>query len=141
MHTKPSAVVPLQNSESRALWPSILRYIQSNNEAGLPVIVEGVGVLPELLAQSELKDYHCVFIGNTSNEHVHQIRASAHRDPNDWMHYLSDEAIDAFGKFSQAFSEYVKLEAGRYDMPYIEVLDNDYDQAMKQALQSLRNGQ
>lgn len=126
-------VVEQQNDESKIVWKSVQNFINSNLEDGFDVLVEGVAILPELVKQADF-DYSAVFLGNQSDEHFRTILNSARGNPNDWLHKLDDETIQAYCCFGQQFSKYIENEAKKNDLPYIETSDTEFNQSMDLAL-------
>lgn len=130
----PERVVAEQNSESFVVWKSVVDYIESVTSDGADIVIEGVAVLPELLMQSKLEGYHCVFIGNSSVGHTARILRAARHNEYDWLHDVPDDIVKAFGQFSQKFSEYLRGETEKYNLPYVEIDDEHYEQSLERAL-------
>jgi 2-phosphoglycerate kinase len=129
-------LVDTQNKESAIVWKSVNNFVKSNLEDGFDILIEGIAILPEFLDQIDY-DYSAVFLGNQSDEHVETMIESAENNTNDWMHELEEETIRAFGVFNQSFSRFISGEASKYQMPYIEVHDSDFDEEIKNALNFL----
>jgi 2-phosphoglycerate kinase len=138
LKSNPLDVVDVQNKESAVVWRSVVNFINSNLEDGFDVLIEGIAVLPELVAQLEC-EYSAIFLGNQSEQHFQTILNSARSNENDWMHDLEDETIEAFATFNQAFSKYIEQEASNHGMTYVEVRDDNFDTDMNTALNSLLN--
>lgn len=136
LRSNPSDVINIQNKESAIVWRSVVDFIHSNLADGVDVLIEGIAVLPELVAQLDC-DYSVVFLGNQSDEHFETIRRTARSNEHDWMHNLEDETIKAFAVFNQTFSKYIAEQAEKYHMPYVEVHDDSFETAMTTALDTL----
>lgn len=136
LRTHPMDVVTVQNAESAIVWKSVNDFIQSNIDDGFDVLIEGIAVLPELVSQLKC-DYRVVFIGNKSDEHYQTILKSARANPNDWMHKLEDETIEAFAIFNQTFSSFIEQEAAKYHLPYVEIHDDNFEADIDVALKLL----
>ena len=136
LKSNPTDVVEVQNKESAIIWRSVANFINSNLEDGFAVLIEGIAVLPELVAQLEC-DYSAIFLGNQSEQHFKTILNSARSNENDWMHDLEDETIEAFAVFNQTFSKHIEKEANDHSMTYIEVHDDNFDADMDAALKIL----
>jgi len=136
LKSNPTDVVEVQNKESAIIWRSVANFINSNLEDGFDVLIEGIAVLPELVAQLEC-DYSAIFLGNQSEQHFKTILNSARSNENDWMHDLEDETIEAFAVFNQTFSKHIEKEANDHSMTYIEVHDDNFDADMDAALKIL----
>ncbi len=135
----PQEIIDIQNKESLIVWKSVDDFVRSNLEDGFDVLIEGIAILPSLLSQVDY-DYNAVFLGNQSTSHYNTILKSACQNKNDWMHTLEDETIEAFSIFNTSFSFYIAEEARQYNMSYIEVGDDtfndDIDRALKLLLES-----
>jgi 2-phosphoglycerate kinase len=138
LQTHPTDVVVDQNAESAIVWRSVNDFIQSNIEDGFDILIEGVAVLPEYVSQLTC-DYRVVFVGDKSNGHYETMLKSARANPNDWMHGLTDETIEAFATFTRSFSSFIEDEANKYGLPYVEVHDETFDTDMDTALKILRD--
>jgi len=136
LRTNPLDMVAAQNKESVVVWKSVVNFINSNLEDGFDVLIEGIAVLPELVAQLQC-DYSVIFLGNQSEEHYQTILHSARSNKHDWMHDLEDETIEAFAIFNQVFSRYVAEKANEHSMTYIEVRDSNFNEDMNTALKML----
>lgn len=136
LRRNPKKGVQLQNDESAVIWPSIEGLIASYLADGQDVLVEGVEILPSNLAKVHYP-YKVVFLGNTSVEHTNAIAEQAHTQPHDWMHRYAASSIDAWAGLVRSFSEYIKVEAEKYSMPYVEMYDKNFQQSLQEAEQAL----
>lgn len=128
----PKEGIRLQNDESAIIWPSINEIVSSYLADGQDVLVEGVEILPSALAEVHYP-YKAIFLGNTSLEHTNTIAKQAHARSHDWMHRYADSSIDAWAGLVRSFSEYIKTEAEKYDMPYVEMHDKDFQESLIKA--------
>ncbi len=135
----PQAGIELQNDESAIVWPSVNELILSHLADGQDILVEGVEILPQLVAGVPY-DYRAVFLGNTSKQHVQAVTAQAHGNPHDWMHHYAKGSVEAWAGLVQSFSAYIKAEAAAHQLPYIETRDDDFEQSLAEAQQSLFQG-
>lgn len=132
----PMNSIIIQNKESEVVWRSVNNFVKSNLLDGFDILIEGIAVLPVFLSQVDY-DYKAVFLGNQSDKHFETILSSARRNPNDWMHGLEDETINAFSVFNQAFGRYIEQESGKYGLSYIEMHDKSFDDDINLALNIL----
>lgn len=130
-HTEnPEIMLEDQNKESAAFWSSIESFCNTFCEDSAIHIVEGVALLPYLVARMEHKPTHIVYIGNTNADHIKSMIEFGQKFPEqDWMAAMnySKERIEIMAKFVSAMSQYFKLEAEKYNLPYFEISDNDFE--------------
>jgi len=124
------------NKESAIVWQSVNDFVKSNLEDNLDVLIEGVAVLPEFLSKVDY-EYKAVILGNQSDQHVQTMIDSARKNPNDWMHNLEDETIEAFAVYHQKFSKFIQTEATKYNMSYVEVHEDSFEKDIFSALSIL----
>ena len=139
---RPEEVVEIQNRASVALWPSIVSFCNSFVEDSAIHIVEGVSLLPSLIADMKNRPSHIVFIGNTSSKHIREMLAFGQQNPEqDWMTSMgySKERFEAMAKFVKKMSEYFKVEAEKYNFPYYELDDDNFDQSLNVIIGSLNS--
>lgn len=138
----PEMVVRDQVEESKAIWRSVVSFCNIFCEDSATHIVEGVAILPELVASMEHKPEHIVFVGNTSDQHVEAMLEYGKKFPEQcWMASLgySEDRVRAFANYVQHLSIYFKSEAEKYNYPYIELDDCNYELSLDQAIQRVRS--
>ncbi len=113
--------IDYQIEESLAVWRAVKPFVLREQDEGRDLVVEGVAVLPELVAQLEGVGYRVVFVGNQSHKQQENIKRAANANEHDWMRRASDEYIDAFAAFVVAMSRYIEKEARRYGFEYFEM--------------------
>jgi 2-phosphoglycerate kinase len=136
----PEKVIEYQNRESTALWPSIVSFCNSFCEDNAVHIVEGVALLPSLVAQMKDKPKHIFYVGNTSERHVQSMLDFAKKFPQwDWMggSGYSDEKIRSMANFVREMSVYFKTEAEQYGFPYYEIADDDFDGSLAKIIDTM----
>lgn len=141
---RPEEVVDIQNRESKAIWPSIVSFCNSFSEDSALHVVEGVALLPSLVAEMKHKPKHVVFVGNTSVTHLEAMLKYAKEFPEqDWMASMgySEEKFKGMASFIQAMSGYFKREAEKYGFPYYEIDDVDFESSMEKVIVDLLKGQ
>lgn len=121
MVENPTRRIDYQRQESTAVWRAVAPFVLREQEEGRDLVVEGVAVLPELVAQLEGIDYRVVFVGNQGCKQKEHIKRSATENEHDWMRHASDEYIAAFATFVATMSSYIEKEAGRCLFEYIEM--------------------
>jgi 2-phosphoglycerate kinase len=119
MRESPARRVEIQLEESRAVWPAVAAFIESESDERRDVVIEGVAVLPELVQRLSCTDVRAVFVGNQDPQHRENIKRSAQAHPHDWMRSASDSYIDAFATFVAEMSRHIEAEAHRFDLPYL----------------------
>lgn len=132
----PEQVVQDQNAESRAFWKSIVSFCNTFAEDNVNHIVEGVALLPELVASMEHRPQHIVYVGNTSDDHrVAMWEYSLAHPEQDWMAAMGygEARVRALAVFVQQMSHYFKREAEKYGLPYIEMEDTDFSGSLTRA--------
>ena len=132
----PRKGIRLQNDESSIVWPSVRRLVETHLEDGQDILVEGVEILPEYLEKLPFK-FKVVFLGNTSKHHSNAIAAQAHANTHDWMHKYTNSSIEGWAELVWAFSENIKHEAKKYNMPFVETHDDNFEAALLEAEQLL----
>jgi len=126
-----------QIRESTAVWQAVEPFILREQEEKRDVVVEGVAVLPELVAQLEGVEYRAVFVGNQSHTLKENIRRSAEENPQDWMRLASDEYVVAFAACVDQMSAYIEREAFAFGFNYIEMGKSPFEDALGQAAAAL----
>jgi 2-phosphoglycerate kinase len=121
MVENPSKRIDYQIQESTAVWRAVEPFILREQDEGRDLVVEGVAVLPELVARLESIDYRVVFVGNQGHRQKENIQRSAKENEHDWMRHASDEYVAAFAEFVAAMSSYIEKEARRCRFEYIEM--------------------
>lgn len=132
----PEQVVQDQNAESRAFWNSVVSFCNTFAEDNVPHIVEGVALLPELVARMDHAPQHIVYIGNTSDRHCCTMWEHVQAHPEqDWMAVMGygEARVRALAVFVQQMSRYFKREAEKYGLPYIEMEDDDFAGSLARA--------
>ena len=121
MTSNPGEFVNYCIAESRVIWRAAIAFIAKEQEEGRDVLIEGVAVLPELVAQLQNIDYRVVFIGNRGSAHKDNIRRSAKENCHDWMGSMSDDYIEAFATVVRHMSVFMEEEAKRFGFRYLEL--------------------
>jgi 2-phosphoglycerate kinase len=125
----PEIVVDDQIKEAIALWPSVVGFCNNFSEDHAKHIVEGVHLLPELVARMEHKPAHIVYVGNTNPNHIKSmVEYSSNNPVVDWMASLGygEKKIEIIAGFVKRMSEYFKTEAEKYGLSYFEMSDDDF---------------
>lgn len=121
MVENPTKRIDYQRQESTAVWRAVEPFILREQDEGRDLVVEGVAVLPELVAQLEDVDSRVVFVGNQGHKQKENIKRSAKENEHDWMRHASDEYIAAFATFVATMSSYIEKEAHKCRFEYIEM--------------------
>jgi 2-phosphoglycerate kinase len=137
MVEKTSRRIDYQIEEGQATWRAVAPFIRREEEEGRDVLVEGVAVLPELVAQLEDADYRAVFVGNQGEDQEENIRRSATEDERDWMRGASEDYIHAFAVFVKQMSHSIEKEAHEHGLAYIEMSEMPFSDAVDEVAHSL----
>jgi len=137
MEENPARRIEYQIKESEAVWRAVEPFVSREQDEGRDLVVEGVAVLPELVARLKGVDYRVVFVGNQGHRQRENINRSVKQNEHDWMRHASDEYIDAFAAFVVAMSSYIEKEASRYEFEYIEMNGRPFDDAVADVVASL----
>ncbi len=137
----PEVVVAYQNRESEALWPSIVSFCNSFCEDNALHIVEGVALLPSLVAKMKNKPAQIIYVGNTSESHREAMAEYAKKFPEqDWMAAMgySSEKITGMANSVRAMSLYFKHEAEKHGFPYYEISDSDFEGSLAKIIEAIQ---
>lgn len=121
MEKNPAARIDCQIEESKATWRAVVPFVLREREEGRSLVVEGVAVLPELVAKLEGIECRAVFLGNRGLTHKENIKRGAIEREYDWMRQASDEDIHAVAAFGAQWSSYIEKEARRCGFDYVEM--------------------
>jgi len=132
----PQQTLKEQNKQSKAYWKVLQKYIESYDEDGIDLILEGVAILPEFVKSLSVET-RCVFLGNTSEEHLQTIKAYAKANAHDWMHAYSEHELENAAEFFQVMSTFMKDQAGMHNLLYVEMEDSDFDKKLREAAKYL----
>ncbi|MGH7175028.1 MAG: hypothetical protein ACREGR_01565, partial [Minisyncoccia bacterium] len=136
----PEEIVEIQNRESRALWPSVISFCNTFAEDGEKHIIEGVGLIPSLVARMEGRPRHMVWVGDAEKGHAEaMIRHALENPQQDWLGAdgFTREKIEAMANFVRAMSRYFESEAGKYSLPYIELDHDNFDESAERVIEFL----
>ena len=140
---EPKKIVEIQNTESRAAWPSVLGFCNNFYQDNEIHILEGVAILPELVVNMQHRPDHIVFVGNTGPAHWKMMLEHSHDNPElDWMATVGfdEDKIKAMGVFVQKMSEYFRNEATKYGFRYAEISDENFDEDIQQIVNEITSG-
>ena len=137
MVTDPRRRIDIQIEESRATWEAVVPFARREAEEGRDVLLEGVAVLPELVAGLQDIHYRAVFVGHRREGHAENIRRSAAEDDGDWMRAASTEYIDAFAVFVQQMSHAVANEAHKLGLEYIDLSGMPFGEAVDTVMRAV----
>lgn len=116
-------VVDSEVAISHETW----RGIQALIDAGYSGIIEGVAVIPELVASLENKeiDVRAVYLTNEDRAAIHKIAF----ERGIWApaHMYDDEVKEKEADFALGYNDYLKNEAEKYGYPTVAVNRNDAD--------------
>jgi 2-phosphoglycerate kinase len=125
-------IIEAADRESAVVWPAVEAFVREHLATGRDVLVEGVAVLPEFIADLNF-DYSVVFLGNQSPDHAQVIHDYARTHRKTWLGQLAPSTLDAFAIFSAATSAHIEREARKYYLPYVEMGNRGFQQGIEQA--------
>lgn len=137
---KPEIAIEYQNRESKAVWPSLVSFCNSFCEDTAIHIVEGVAILPELVAGMKNRPEHIIYVGNTSESHIASMTDYANKFPEqDWMAAMgySTQRIVGMANFIREMSLYFKSEAEKYGFKYYEINDADFEGSIAKIVEEI----
>ena len=137
MREDPVTRVDYQIEEGKAVWQAVVPLVSREQEEGRSLVVEGVAVLPRLVAKLEGIDCRAVFVGNRGLTHKVNIKRGAIEREHDWMRHASDEYIDAFASFVGRMSRYIEKEARTYGFRYVEMDGRPFNDAVAEVVDAL----
>ncbi len=134
----PEITIGNQNAESEAFWKSVVAFCDTFCEDSAIHIVEGVALLPHLVAQMDNKPAHVIYVGNSNPDHFKSMLEFSRNHPEqDWMAALnySEKRIEGMANFVRAMSLYFKSEAEKYGFPYYEISDEDFKGSIEKIIE------
>ncbi len=134
-HTKD--IIAAADRESTVVWRSIEILIQAHATSAQPLIIEGVAILPHLVAGLRVP-HTAVHLGNQSPAHAKIILDFARNNPNTWLGTLQTDTLEAFAKFTQHYSVHAQAEAQKYHQPYLEMNSQPFEESLEKALDLLQ---
>jgi predicted ATPase len=133
-HTKD--IIAAAERESAVVWQTVEPFIRSNVSAGRSILVEGVAILPHLVAALNI-NYSVIYLGNQSAGHAKVILEYAQNHPETWLGSLKPATVVAYAIFCQATSAHIEHEAKKYKQTYIEMSTGSFNQGLDLAVKVL----
>lgn len=134
-HNTAEQIVEHQNKESEDVWKGI-RGIIEGDYVWEDFIVEGVAILPKLVANQEWKikkDIKAIFIIDEDKDRVRNTIFT--RGLWDEAEKYSDDVKEKEVEWVFAFNNYIKGEARKYNFPVVSIGDrDDYIDRVKELL-------
>ena len=135
----PEITIDNQNRESIAFWNSIVAFCNTFCEDSAKHIVEGVALLPQLIAGMKNKPFHVIFVGNTNKTAKAMIRYMEKYPEQDWMAVLKygEKRIEGMANFVRAMSQYFKDEALKHNFPYYEIDSDNFESSIENVIDNV----
>ena len=141
--TSTAAETGLSSSATEALDPAFLslvvcRYARTlSRREGIPIIVEGIGLTPEAIDRSLLRQarFRPVFLGYpyiSVEDKTDQIRRHAETDPSCWSHGVSDLRLREITAAAIRDSLETRLKCFRASLPFFDT-GKDFDATLAAA--------
>ena len=127
-------IVNMTIEEGEALWSIVKKFIEDAYSWPKGFIIEGVGVLPHLIKNLESDDLiYSIFIVDEDADRIRNVVFT--RGLWDDADAYSDDVKEKEVEWALLFSHYIKKEADKCSLPWIEVNKNEDDlQAVLSAL-------
>lgn len=128
-------IVKIEMDQGEAVWPIIKKFIQEDYTWEEGFIVEGIGLLPHLIAKDlkNKKNIRAVFLVDENADRIRHVVFT--RGLWDDAHTYSDDVKEREVEWASLFSHKIKKEAEKYSYPCIEVKKSKDDlQAVLKAL-------
>ena len=136
-HNTAEQIVEHQNKESEDVWKGVRGFIESDYSWG-DFIVEGVAILPKLVATQELKIKKKIKAFFLIDEDKDRVRNTIFtRGLWDDADAYTDDVKEKEVDWVFAFNNYIKEEAKKYNLPVISIGNReDYMNEIKSLLNS-----
>lgn len=128
----PTEIVARQNQESEALWPYLVELMQSYNEDGYDLLVEGVAVLPHLVAQLHFA-HRAIVVSNNDSSHGETLLKLADQNTSDWLHKFDAVKRANLVAFFQELDVWLQQQCYEHQIPLSSIHDVSFDADMDQA--------
>ena len=133
-HNTPEQIVEHQNKESAEIWKGVRGIIEGDYAWG-DFIVEGVAILPELVANQEWKvkkDIMALFLINEDKDRVRNIifTRGLWDDPDKYPDDVKEKEVE----WVFVFNNYIKEKAKKYNFPVFNVDRISYLDEIKKLL-------
>lgn len=133
-HNTAEQIVEHQNKESVEIWKGVRGIIEGDYAWG-NFIVEGVAILPELVANQEWKtkkDIKALFLIDEDKDRVRNtiFTRGLWDEPQKYPDNIKEKEVE----WVFAFNEYIKKEAEKYNFPVISVDRKSYIDEVKKIL-------
>ncbi len=125
-----------QNEESRALWPSLVHIMEAYNQDGQDLLLEGVAMLPDLIAHLPFPTKTLV-LSNQSSTHPEAVLRRARAKRHDWLHEKSEAVINHYCQYFAYMDHYLCLEAVKYGLQIMSITDSSLTADLRRAAAEL----
>jgi len=140
MREQTAEIIAAADRESSVVWRAVDALVRENIKTGQSIVIEGVAVLPALVARLEGIP-HVVHLGNQSHDHTKLVLEDARTHPDTWLGNLKPATLKAFALFCQSTSTHIEREAHKYHQTYIEMSSQPFEQSLQQAFSILTSNQ
>jgi len=137
MREQTAEIIAAADRESSVVWRAVDALVRENIKTGQSIVIEGVAVLPALVARLEGIP-HVVHLGNQSHDHTKIVLKDARTHPDTWLGSLKLDTLEAFALFCQSTSTHIEREAHKYHQTYLEMSSQPFEQSLQLALNSLQ---
>lgn len=119
-------IVKMEMEQGDAVWSGVMTFIE-NSYPWKDFIIEGVGVLPHLIAKDFSNDEHvkAVFLVDEDTDRIRNVVFT--RGLWDDAHTYSDDVKEKEVEWALLFSHKLKVEIEKYGYPWIEVKKDEND--------------
>jgi len=120
-------IADMQMEQGEATWVGIRKFIEDDYNWGKGSIIEGVNILPHLVARDfkDKKEIKAIFLVDEDADRMKEVIYT--RGLWDDAETYPDDLKEKEVEWATLFSHKLKLEVEKYGFPYIEVQKNEDD--------------
>ncbi len=135
MEKDPEQALKYELDEAYETWGSTQDFISYYQRDGKDIAIEGVGVLPEQLANVDYP-FKAVFIVHLTDQ-TQTIVDHTMSNPDDWLSKYDERTIRAFSSFNLRWNKFIAEQARKYNFSVVEVDSNNFQTNVNSAVEVL----
>lgn len=128
----PHAALAYELAEAEETWKSVLDFLDYYRYDHQDTAIEGVAVLPKLLAKSDF-EFQAVFLVYPGDR-TEALVSHARDNPTDWLHEHDEATIRTWAAYNRLANHYYIEEAAKYGYPVVEIHPADFYPSIQSAL-------
>ncbi|HLP44075.1 MAG TPA: AAA family ATPase [Candidatus Nanoarchaeia archaeon] len=129
----PQEIVDIEREEGEVVWTEIKKIVDRSEEGGESIVVEGVAVLPHLVARDfpAVEYVRPIFLVDHDVDRIRKVIFS--RGLWDDAHTYSDDVKEKEVKWAALFNSWLESEAKKFGFQTVEVTksENDGERVLK----------